>query len=148
LLLEFPYYGTPLALPGIVRDLGQEGIRVVVAHPERNADVQARPETVEVLVEKGAVVQLTAASVDGRLGRAPAACSRRLLELGLAHLIASDAHAPGVRQTGMSAAAEAVGGGEVARWLTHEVPAALLADRGLPPRPVLPRRGRLSRLRR
>jgi protein-tyrosine phosphatase len=148
LLLEFPYYGTPLALPRIVHEFGQEGIRVVIAHPERNADVQARPETLRGLVDSGAAIQLTAASVDGRLGRAAAACSLLLVEVGLAHLIASDAHAPGVRQAGVSAAAKAVGGGRMAGWLTHDVPAALLADRELPPRPALPRRGRLSRLRR
>ena len=67
-------------------------------------------------------MQLTAASVDGRLGKAAATCARRLLELELAHCIASDAHGPGVREAGMSAAAEAVGGAELAQWLTYDVP--------------------------
>ena len=142
LLVEFPYYGVPLALPEIVSDLGRKGIRVVVAHPERNADVQARPAVVEALVLAGAVIQLTSASVDGRLGRPAAACSRRLLELELVHLIASDVHSPGVRDACMSAAAAEVGGGELARWLTDAVPAALLGDDELPPRPAAgPRRG-------
>ena len=83
----------------------------------------------------GGVVQLTAASVDGRLGRAPAVCARRLLELGLAHLIASDAHAPSVREAGMSAARSAVGDELLGRWLTEDVPAALLAGEALPVRP-------------
>ena len=65
-------------------------------------------------VRAGAFVQLTAASVDGRLGKSAARCSRELLELGLAHCIASDAHGPGVREAGLSAAAKAVGGGEMA----------------------------------
>ena len=97
-----------------------------------------QPELLEAVVRAGAYVQLTAASVDGRLGRSGASCARKLLELELAHCIASDAHGPGVREAGMSAAAEAVGGGEMARWLTYDVPAALL---GIAPR----RRGRRCR---
>ena len=58
----------------------------------------------EDVVRAGAFVQLTAASVDGRLGRAAASCARRLLELELAHCIASDAHGPGVREAGLSGA--------------------------------------------
>jgi protein-tyrosine phosphatase len=93
------------------------------------------------------LVQLTAASVDGRLGRAPAAASRALLDARLAHLIASDAHAPSVRAIGMTAAADAVGDEALARWLTHDVPVAVVAGAAPPPRPGSPQKSRL-RLRR
>jgi protein-tyrosine phosphatase len=146
LLLEFPYYGWPMGLTQTVFELASQGVVAVVAHPERNAEVQEKPERLADIVRVGGVVQLTAASVDGRLGRAPAACARRLLELELAHLIASDAHAPSVRQAGLSSAAAAAGGEELGRWLTHDVPAALLAGVALPPRPPLPRRRLRSRL--
>ena len=136
LLLEFPYFGWPMSLASIVFELASTGVVAVVAHPERNSDVQERPELLADVVRIGAVVQLTASSVDGRLGRRPAACSRRLLELGLAHLVASDAHAPSVRQAGMSAARDAVGNEALGRWLTQEVPAALLAGEALPERPA------------
>ena len=147
LLLEFPLYGWPLALESTVRDLGADGIVCVLAHPERNPDVQERPELLERLVGVGAVSQLTAAAVDGRMGKAQARCAFALLERELAHLVASDAHAPAVREAGLSAAAAAVGGGELGAWLTRDVPAALLASHELPPRPPLPRRGLLSRWR-
>ena len=139
LLLEFPYYGWPLGLARECDRLRIDGVVPVIAHPERSVEVQERPDQIETLVRAGAVIQLTAASVDGRLGRAPAACARRLLELELAHLISSDAHAPGVREAGLSAAAAGVGG-ELGDWLTRLVPAALLAGDDLPPRPPLPRR--------
>jgi protein-tyrosine phosphatase len=149
LLLEFPYFGVPLALPELVRGLGERGIRVVVAHPERNADVQAHPTALEPVVLAGAVIQVTSASVVGRLGRAASVCSRQLLELELVHLIASDVHSPGVRDTCMSAAAAKLGGGALARWLTDAVPTALLGDDELPARPpAAPRRGLLSSWRR
>lgn len=143
LLLEFPYHGWPLELRELVFALGTRGFTVVLAHPERNADVQERPERLRELVDAGVFVQLTAASVDGRLGRRPAAAARTLLDAGLAHLIASDAHAAAVRAVGMTAAAEAVGDETLGRWLTHDVPAALLANAPVPPRPRGQRRLRL-----
>ena len=84
----------------------------------------------------GAVVQVTAASFDGSLGRTTARCAHRLLELDLVHLIASDAHAPGLPECGMAEAVATVGGGELGAWLSEAVPAALLAGEELPPRPA------------
>jgi protein-tyrosine phosphatase len=143
LLLEFPYVGWPVGLADQLFRLQVRGFTVVLAHPERNADVQARPERLRELVDAGAYVQLTAASVDGRLGRKNAAAARALLDGELAHLIASDAHAPAIRAIGMGAAAEAVDDGKLARWLTHETPEALLAGEQPPPRPAKRRRWRL-----
>ena len=145
LLLEFPYLGWPLQLPDFVFDLQLRGFRVVLAHPERNVDVQQEPERLRPLVDGGVVVQLTAASLDGRLGGGPRRAARQLLDARLAHLVASDAHAPDVRSAGLSEAAAAVGGRALARWLTDDVPAALLDGRELPERPEPPRRRLLRR---
>jgi protein-tyrosine phosphatase len=135
LLIEFPYVGWPVGLPDLLFRLRVRGFVAVLAHPERNVTVQERPERLRALVETGVFVQLTAASVDGRLGRRNAAGARALLDAELAHLIASDAHAPAIRAIGMGAAAEAVGDAQLARWLTHEVPVALLAGEAPPQRP-------------
>jgi protein-tyrosine phosphatase len=135
LLVEFPYYGWPLDLGERMFELRTAGFRPVLAHPERNRDVQASPERLRPLVEGGVYVQLTAASLDGRLGREPRRSALELIELDLAHLIASDAHSPDLRGIGMSAAARAVGDDELARWLTADVPSAIVARRRVPPRP-------------
>jgi len=148
LLLETPYVSWRLDLPRICAQLRRDGTMPVLAHPERNVYVQERPEILAEVVRAGAVVQITAASIDGRLGKAARACARSLLELELAHCMASDAHEPGVREAGMSAACEAVGDGEFAVWLTQNVPAALLAGDDLPERPPMRRISRLRRLRR
>lgn len=140
LLLEFPYLGWPLQLADLVFDLQLRGFRVVLAHPERNGDVQLDPERLRPLVDHGVVVQLTAASLDGRLGGAPRTAARRLLDARLAHLVASDAHAPDVRSVGLSGAARAAGDAVLAHWLTVDVPEALLAGASLPERPESPRR--------
>lgn len=141
-LLEPPSLGWPGDLARTCAVLVRDGWLPVLAHPERSWEVQERPGLVGDAVHAGALVQLTAASVDGRLGRRPAACARELLDLGLAHLLASDAHTPDVREAGLGAAVAALGGGALGRWLVADVPAAVLAGEALPPRPARPARRR------
>jgi protein-tyrosine phosphatase len=141
LLVEFPYFGWPLDLPDQLFHLQLVGITPVLAHPERNADVQTSPQRLEPIAEGGTLIQLTAASLDGRLGRGPRETGLKLIDLGLAHLIASDAHHPGIRTVGMTAAAEAVGDETLARWLTEDVPRAIVEDSRLPDRPEVTKRG-------
>jgi protein-tyrosine phosphatase len=141
-LLEFPYYGWPLELETRALELRSKGFGVVLAHPERNADIAAAPERLERVVEQGALVQLTAASIDGRLGPGVRRTALRLLELGLAHLVASDAHAPSVRAMGLASVREAIADEALARWLTTTVPAAIVAGGAIPERPERPRRWR------
>ena len=70
LLLETPYAIWLLDLPRTCAQLRREGIVPVLAHPERNPYVKEDPTLLEDVVRSGAFVQLTAASVEGRLGRA------------------------------------------------------------------------------
>lgn len=145
LLLETPYSGWPLGIAEQLFRVQLAGFVPVLAHPERNGDVAADPGRLTALVEAGALVQLTASSLDGRAGRTAALTARRLLDSGLAHLVASDAHAPAVRGIGLSLAVEAIGDLALARWLTELVPAAILAGAPLPERPPSARRRRFRR---
>ncbi|MHB8643013.1 MAG: tyrosine-protein phosphatase [Gaiellaceae bacterium] len=135
LLVEFPYYGWPVELAETVLELLSRGIVPLLAHPERSGASRDEPERLRPLVDAGAYVQLTAASVDGRLGPTAQSGAERLLELELAHVIASDAHHPDIRAVGMSAAREAVGDEALGAWLTEAVPRALVAGEPPPPRP-------------
>jgi protein-tyrosine phosphatase len=144
LLVETPYHGWPLDIGVRFTRLAADGITPVLAHPERNLDVQQRPELLAGLVENGALVQVTAASVDGRLGRSSQRCVRRLLDARLVQLIASDAHGPGVRAIGLGPAARAIGDDRLARWLTVEVPRAIVERGTVPPRPPTGRPRRWS----
>lgn len=148
LLVEFPYHGWPLDLPELLFRLVAQGVTPVLAHPERNDVVQEAPQRLEALVASGCLVQLTAASAAGRLGRRPRAAAMQLLELGLAHVLASDAHAAELRGAGLSAAAAAVGGGQLGEWLTREMPAAIVAGTELPSRPDQARGRRWPRVSR
>lgn len=148
LLVEFPYFGWPLSLEGELWKLTQRGITPVLAHPERNPEVQLAPARVAQLVAAGALVQLTAASVDGRLGRRNKRAAAALIAAGHAHIIASDAHWPGLRAAGLSSAVSAVGDPELADWLTKAVPAAIVEGKALPPRPQKNPRSLRRRFRR
>ena len=134
LLLEFPYFGWPLALRSIVFNLQLKGFTALLAHPERNGEVQAAPERLRELVDAGVGVQVTAASIDGRGGRTARRTARALIELGFVHAIASDAHSPSLREAGVAAAARELDDEDLARFLTVEAPAAIAAGRALPGR--------------
>lgn len=139
LLVEFPYYGWPPNLAEQLAALRSIGFWAVLAHPERNDQVQAAPARLEPLVDNGAVIQLTAASVAGMLGRRTQATAHRLLELGLGHLVASDLHARGTR-AGLAAAVRDIPDELLAQWLTTEVPQAIVSDNTIPLRPFGRRR--------
>ena len=147
LLLETPYLDWPLPFGEIVSRLRSQGVTAVIAHPERNSAVQADLEKVAGLVRAGALIQVTAASLDGRLGSRPRACARKLVDAGLVHMVGSDAHAGGIREVGLSGAYHAIANPSLADWLMEEVPAAIVLGEELPPRPVALRRpGFLARL--
>ncbi|HEY5479577.1 MAG TPA: CpsB/CapC family capsule biosynthesis tyrosine phosphatase [Gaiellaceae bacterium] len=142
LLVEFPYLGWPLSLATEIWNLTQRGITPVIAHPERNPQVQQDTRQMAPLVAAGALVQLTAASVDGRLGRRCRKAAEELIAAGNAHLIASDAHWPGLRRAGTSGAAAALREPELAHWLTQGVPEAIVRDLPIPERPQVKQRAR------
>jgi protein-tyrosine phosphatase len=145
LLVEFPYEGWPPALAEQLSRLHAEGFRTLLAHPERNGEVQARPGRLEALVALGTLVQVTAASLDGRLGRTSQATAKALLDFGLVHVLASDAHGFETRAVGLAAARRRVGDEALGRWLTEDVPASIVAGDPPPPRPLRKQRRRLFR---
>ena len=144
LLVEFPYRGWPLDLEQTLFDLALSGFAPILAHPERNAEVQAEPGRLSPFVDRGGLVQITAASLDGRIGRRSRQAAQELIEAGLAHILASDAHLPEIREVGLAAAAEALDD-ELARYLTQAAPSAIVAGEAVPPPPARRRRRRFLR---
>jgi protein-tyrosine phosphatase len=142
LLVELPLVGWPLSLEGQIFELRSAGVTPLLAHPERNSEVQANPTLIERFVRGGARVQVTAASLDGRLGRRASQACRRLLDLGLVHVLASDAHTPDVRRGSLAQAVVALRDDGLARYLTRDVPAAIVAGEPVPVQSVGDRRRR------
>ena len=134
-LVEFPYTGWPLALEGAVSRLRALGMTALLAHPERNPAVQAQPELLAPLVEAGVLVQVTGASLGGRLGHASRAAARSLLKLGLVHVLASDAHGSGADAAGLAMADAMVGDEALARYLTFDAPRAIIVGEPVPAAP-------------
>ena len=120
LLLEFPYFGWPLALPSLVTELEANSVKAVIAHPERSAEVQDQPVLLQPLVEAGAYIQVTAGSLDGSAGPAAARCARSLVEQGLAHSVAADSHGRAIRRTGLGTVRDVLRDDALAAWLTEK----------------------------
>jgi protein-tyrosine phosphatase len=91
-LMELPLGRFPLGTDRLIYDLRLEGITPVIAHPERSLVKTDQLQQVEGLVRQGALMQINAGSILGRFGRHPRRMAERLLERGLAHVVASDAH--------------------------------------------------------
>jgi protein-tyrosine phosphatase len=72
--------------------LQEAGMIPVVTHPERNGLLRQRIADLEKWVADGACVQVTAQSFTGRFGNRAQEFSETLLDRGLIHFVASDAH--------------------------------------------------------
>ena len=64
LLVETPYGELPQHFERMIDAVRWRGYRVLLAHPERNPSFQRSPERLADLVDRGVLVQLTAASLD------------------------------------------------------------------------------------
>jgi protein-tyrosine phosphatase len=138
LLLEPPFTPIVTGLDGVVMALQSAGHRVLLAHPERCPALHREPRIVESLVRGGVLTSVTAGSLAGRFGGQVRRFARHLLEQGLVHNVASDAHDAIKRPPSMSADLAEAGFGELADWLTQAVPAAILSGEEIPERPQAP----------
>ncbi len=121
-------------LAGLIHELRVGGWFPVLAHPERVGWLAEDPPLLEDLAEAGALFQLTAMSVSGRLGRRVQARCRTFLDGGWAHFVASDMHDTVRRPPGLVEAYDEIAGrwGDVvARTLMIENPQAVIEDRPL-----------------
>lgn len=142
LLLEPPHHVAPPRFRESIFDLMVTGCIPVITHPERLTWIEDHYELFVDVVHAGAWLQLTAGSLTGRFGKRCRYWSDRLLDEGLVHVIATDAHDPRRRPPllaeGFAAAVDRVG----AEHATHMVftrPQGIVADSApgeLPPLPT------------
>ncbi|MGG1678261.1 tyrosine-protein phosphatase [Neobacillus sp. NRS-1170] len=92
LLVELPSSHVPRYTEKLFFDIQMKGLIPVIVHPERNQEIIERPEILYQLVKKGALSQVTAASICGDFGKKIKSFSLQLIEANLTHFIASDAH--------------------------------------------------------
>ena len=107
------------------------GFIPVIAHPERYEAVWNNPELVLRWFRSGYVIQVNKGSVLGRFGRRAERRSHNMLDAGLVHIIATDAHGSSERTPDMT---ELCGliidryGEDCLRLVTSENPGRLVRD--------------------
>jgi protein-tyrosine phosphatase len=152
-LLEPPFAGPVPALDNLLFELQARGHGVLIAHPERCA-ATADAVRAGALVERGALLQVTAASLLGKFGGTVRKIAVEMLARGIVHVLASDSHGHSSRSMDLTRALESVerdlpGISAHREYLTEAVPAAILSGGELPEPPPLParRRGLTGRFR-
>jgi len=107
-LLEAPHHVAPPRMEEVIRGFRSAGYVPILTHPERLSWIDAHYGYIKRMTAAGAWIQLTAGSITGAFGHQPRYWSERMLDEGLVHLIATDAHNTGRRRPAMSKAREAV----------------------------------------
>ncbi len=92
LFIEFPSSSVPRYAERLLYELQTEGIIPIIVHPERNKELQEKPDLLYQFVKNGALTQVTASSVAGYFGKNVKKFSEQLIEHNLTHFLASDAH--------------------------------------------------------
>ena len=135
LLLEFPDLHMGRHVESILRQLLDLGIVPIVAHPERNPLLLRNFDRLESWIELGCLVQLTARSITGGFGGPSRSAAFGLLNRGLVHVVATDAHDPQYRPPLLSAAYQAVRvrfGRDLAEILFTDNPRDIIQGRPVP----------------
>jgi protein-tyrosine phosphatase len=143
LLVECPF--TPVAgMDMIVESVHRQGFRVLLAHPERSVSFQRDRALLARLVERGALAQVTAASLAGGFGETAQDAALRMLGDGHVHVLASDGHHHALRPPDALAGVPEIRRrfgdvDEQVEWMANLLPAAILSGDEPPERPPLPR---------
>lgn len=136
-LLELPHE-VYWPLDTLAAQLARRGVTGILTHPERNAEIAARPQLLDEVIAAGCLVQITADSLLGRFGPLAERVSRRWLAKGQVHFVAGDAHDTAYRPfRGRQAFAR------IAEWTDSDTaeallsrnPKAVIEGREIPPLP-------------
>jgi protein-tyrosine phosphatase len=92
LLVEFADHMIPRSMDSIFTRMLAAGLQPIVTHPERNPLLRKKLPALELWVQQGCLIQVTAQSLLGRFGKAAKSVSEELMRRGLVHFLASDAH--------------------------------------------------------
>lgn len=91
-LTEFYFDESFAYMDQLLSEIAAQGYRIVVAHPERYGVIQKDPLLLRRWARQGFALQLNKGSVLGAFGPRAEQAAGAILELGLAHLFATDAH--------------------------------------------------------
>ncbi|WP_239738333.1 CpsB/CapC family capsule biosynthesis tyrosine phosphatase [Mammaliicoccus sp. H-M32] len=92
LLIELPSNAVPHYTKNLLYEIQTKGFIPVIAHPERNKAIAQDINLLYELINNGALSQITASSLTGKLGKNLQKVSIQMIEHNLIHFVASDAH--------------------------------------------------------
>jgi protein-tyrosine phosphatase len=136
LLVEVPDYGLPRGLTEIFYQLQLAGLTPILTHPERNPTLQSDQLRIVEWLQRGVLIQVTAGSVAGRMGKHAERMAHELLAKRWVHFLATDAHNTTTRPPKMQEAFELVAkkyGPDYARLLCVSNPLAAFTGKPMPP---------------
>ena len=134
LLTEFYFDESASYMTAVLEQARDRGLVPLVAHPERYEAVQRDPGVAERWFRLGYGIQVNKGSVLGDLGPEAEETAWDLLDHGLVHAVASDAHSHLRRTPDLSRVRrhlERVCGPQYTRLLLEENPGRILEDRPL-----------------
>ena len=136
LLVEIPDYGLPRGLTDIFYQLQLAGSTPILTHPERNPTLQSDRGRLVEWLRGGMLVQVTAGSVTGRMGKQAERMAHDLLANRWVHFLATDAHNTASRPPKMQEAFDVVAkkyGPDYAHLLCVSNPLAAFMGKPMPP---------------
>jgi protein-tyrosine phosphatase len=138
LLVEFPEHAISQNMKEIFFRLSMAGLTSIITHPERNPLLARHPERMAEWLRAGCYIQITAASLTGRFGKAAQKVSHELLRRNWVNFIATDAHdltsRPPMLREAYKLVADKYGVETAARLCLHN-PRAVYNGEPLPPQP-------------
>lgn len=99
MLIELPMREFPMYTEDVLYELRLKGVIPIIAHPERNLKIAQEPNILKSLVEQGNIAQLNAGSLNGLYGKTIMETSEVFVKRNLIHMIGSDGHNDGKRNT-------------------------------------------------
>ena len=94
-LVEFPFMSIPPNSTHPIREMVQQGVRPIVAHPERYSGMSRNFDIIESWRDAGARIQVNSGSLLGYYGATPASVAWAILAHGWADYLSSDYHSRG-----------------------------------------------------
>ena len=98
MLIELPMMNIPPYTDTVLYNLQLKGITPIIAHPERNIEIQYKPELTEAYTDRGILLQVNSGSITGIYGAEAKRTAIRLIKEGWVQFVASDAHSD-IRRT-------------------------------------------------
>ncbi len=118
-------------IESVLGRLIEAGLKPVLAHPERYPFVVLEPRVVERFVALGVPMQMNALSLSGYHSQGSQRAAHALLDAGLVHIVASDAHSAHYRPPQLRAALDQIAlewGNEYAEGLVDNAEAVINDD--------------------